>query len=236
MSEDGAGRLAVIGMGNPLRGDDGVGLAVVRAVATMADATADGRLPPGVEVVEAPGTLLDHWDLFEASRRVIIVDAVLGGRPPGTAYRIDWTTPEVGAGAGAVAAAAGTAGAEAAGGPADAVQMELTHDYDLTATLSLMHCCGISPRVTVFGVEPKTTDYSLALSPEVAAKVPVLVRAIMACVDAALDAPFDASLAVPQEATGPGRRSAASPWADVCEHAITASIGPASGEGTPLYR
>lgn len=74
--------LLVIGCGNLLAADDGVGLHVIRSLY-------DDQLPSGVTVIEAgcPGlNLLDLWDGFD---RVIIVDAVMSGAPPGTLHSFD---------------------------------------------------------------------------------------------------------------------------------------------------
>ena len=72
----------VIGCGNLLAADDGVGLHVVRSLKEC-------KLPDGVKVIEAgcPGlNLLDLWDGVE---RVILVDAVMSGAPPGTVHCFD---------------------------------------------------------------------------------------------------------------------------------------------------
>ena len=74
-------RTVVAGLGNPWRGDDGVGLAVAERLR--------GRLPSGVEVVsivDEPTRLLDAF----AAETVIVVDAVAAPEPvPGTVHRID---------------------------------------------------------------------------------------------------------------------------------------------------
>ena len=65
----------VLGVGNPDRGDDGIGPHVARRVAALA--------LPGVRVVERvePTDLPDAW---EDAETVVIVDAAHTGRPPGT--------------------------------------------------------------------------------------------------------------------------------------------------------
>jgi hydrogenase maturation protease len=71
----------VIGVGNPYRSDDRVGLDVARALR--------GRLPAGVDVVERegePAGLIDAWD---GATAVWLVDAVSSGDPPGTVHRFE---------------------------------------------------------------------------------------------------------------------------------------------------
>lgn len=68
------GRVRVLGCGNVLAGDDGVGVEVVRALKRE-------EFPPEVELVEAgvPGLLL--LELLLGAEKVIIVDAVEKGEP-----------------------------------------------------------------------------------------------------------------------------------------------------------
>ena len=73
--------VAVIGVGNPFRRDDGVGLEVVRRAAE--------RLPDGVPVVEVdgePARLLDAWTGADAA---VVVDAVRSDAAAGTVHRFE---------------------------------------------------------------------------------------------------------------------------------------------------
>jgi hydrogenase maturation protease len=70
------GRVVVVGVGNELRGDDAVGLAVVRALRS--------RLPPGVETVEAHGEMGELLDAWDDADLAVVVDAVSAGLVPGT--------------------------------------------------------------------------------------------------------------------------------------------------------
>ena len=71
-------RIVLIGVGNPWRGDDGVGRAVVEV--------AVDRLGPDVGYVEAdgePGRLIDAWTDADLA---VVVDAVRSGAAPGTIH------------------------------------------------------------------------------------------------------------------------------------------------------
>lgn len=77
--------VVVVGCGNELVPGDELGLRVVRRLI--------GRrltLPPGItlKVVEAGTPGLDLLYLLEGSDKAVIVDAVLGGGPPGRVYRL----------------------------------------------------------------------------------------------------------------------------------------------------
>lgn len=65
----------VVGLGQPERGDDGIGPAVAGQVGSLG--------LPDVRVVERaePAGLLDTW---AGARLVVVADAVRSGRPPGT--------------------------------------------------------------------------------------------------------------------------------------------------------
>jgi hydrogenase maturation protease len=79
-----AGGVLVLGIGNALRGDDGVGPRVIDALARAA-ADGDSEALPEGTVLRDGGTA-GIGLLFEvvAARRVIVVDAVAPGRAPGT--------------------------------------------------------------------------------------------------------------------------------------------------------
>ena len=76
-------RIAVVGVGNILMGDEGIGVKVVEELRKE-------RLPEGVELFDG-GTafhvLVDDLIDFD---KLIIVDAVLGGESPGTIYRFEF--------------------------------------------------------------------------------------------------------------------------------------------------
>lgn len=75
-----AARTLVAGFGNELRGDDGFGVAVIRALAQAA-------IPPHVELIEVgTGGIRLAQELLGRYDRLIIVDAMHGGRAPGTLY------------------------------------------------------------------------------------------------------------------------------------------------------
>jgi hydrogenase maturation protease len=74
-------RTLVLGVGNVLLQDEGVGVHVVRAL---------GREPPPshVSVLEIGTAFLDALAEIEQAERIIIVDAMHGGEAPGTIYRV----------------------------------------------------------------------------------------------------------------------------------------------------
>lgn len=77
-AEDLRGQTVVLGIGNTLMGDDGVGAAVVRRLAeTGCDAV----------LLERPTADLGLLRLFRSGARIFVVDAVACGGPPGAIFR-----------------------------------------------------------------------------------------------------------------------------------------------------
>jgi hydrogenase maturation protease len=71
----------ILGIGNLLLCDEGVGVHIVRSLAQL-------NLPPGVTVVEAGTAFLDALPEIAQADRILIVDAMEGGGAPGTVYRV----------------------------------------------------------------------------------------------------------------------------------------------------
>lgn len=81
MSQQGAVRVLVVGLGNLLLSDDGVGVHAVREL--MKDP------PPNSTPVDVGTAVLDALHLLEGAGAVVAIDAVDFGKPPATLYRFD---------------------------------------------------------------------------------------------------------------------------------------------------
>lgn len=68
-----SGRVLVIGVGNPLRGDDGIGPAAVEALR--------GRVPQDTVLVVSDGEPARMLDLWRGADTVVVVEACGHGRP-----------------------------------------------------------------------------------------------------------------------------------------------------------
>ncbi len=76
-------RRGIIGVGNVLRSDDGIGPAVIKKLREY-------RLPPDVELYDAGLCMLPLLPEIFRLEKAIIIDAVQGGGSAGEIYRIDW--------------------------------------------------------------------------------------------------------------------------------------------------
>jgi hydrogenase maturation protease len=77
-------RTLVLGMGNPILSDDGFGLVVADRLLAL-------PLPDGVQVIKSEVAGLRLLELMKDFDKVIIVDALQGGRTPGDIVRFDGT-------------------------------------------------------------------------------------------------------------------------------------------------
>jgi hydrogenase maturation protease len=145
------GDVLVLGIGNVLLCDEGVGPAVVRELA------AEGPWPPQVRLVDG-GTLGTRLlPLLEGARALIVVDAVASGSLPGSVLRFDWD--------------------ECGNGNRPS---RLAHDAGVAALLDQARVLGIAPpSVTIIGVEPADAATSgTGLSPAVAAQLGEVKRLV----------------------------------------------------------
>jgi hydrogenase maturation protease len=73
-------RVVVIGLGNPWRGDDGAGWAVVGAVRA--------GVAGGADLLELDGETARIIDAWDGAHLAVVVDAVQTGAVPGTLHRL----------------------------------------------------------------------------------------------------------------------------------------------------
>jgi len=141
--------MRVIGVGNILLCDEGIGVHVVRELSSRGE-------PPDMEYVDggvAGATLLN---LVEGEERVVLVDAVDAPFPPGTVVRM---TPDEVIGSGA---------------PPWSL-----HDLNLADTLGMMRLRETLPEMILLGVVPADIEtYSLELSVPLAARFGEIVEKV----------------------------------------------------------
>jgi hydrogenase maturation protease len=140
----------VIGLGNPLRGDDGVGVQVAELLAGQA-------LPDGVEVVDGGTGGLDLVNLMEGWPRVILIDAAHVDGSPGEFVRFTPDETRL----------------------LDETEHVSIHEAGLGDALLLAQVLGVLPgEVVIYGVQPATLEWRRGLSPQVEAALPALVAAV----------------------------------------------------------
>lgn len=143
--------LLVLGLGNVLCGDDGLGVAAVERLQR------DYDLPPGARVLDG-GTLgMTLLGYFEAGDDVILVDAIRAEGPPGTFVRLE--------------------GDAVAPAVRDRLSCHQIGVHDLLDGLRLL---GAFPRrLVLLGLVPESIELELGLTPDVAAALPDLITAVV---------------------------------------------------------
>ena len=144
-------KTVVLGTGNELFKDEGVGVHVSRILQT--------KLSPSsgdIGVIDG-GTSPDIWSLIDGADKLIIVDAVRGGCEPGTIYR--FTPQQI---------------------VAERAIITSVHQMGILENLSLMELVGGKPKETIIiGVEPKELEPGLELSPELQRRLPKIIQTVL---------------------------------------------------------
>jgi hydrogenase maturation protease len=142
-------RIAVVGVGNLLLKDEGIGIHVVRALQ-------ESSLPDGVVAIDG-GTSPDVLDYLEPADKLVIIDAAEAGGVPGAIYRFrpDDLTLETG----------------------EAISLHELGLVSSLKMMSLLG--KTPPEVIIIGIQPKEIEWGMELSPELREKVPEIVRAVL---------------------------------------------------------
>lgn len=126
--------LLVLGLGNILMSDDGLG---IKAVEILKQQT----WPEQVLIRESGSTLFHYFDEICRAKTLYIVDAVHGGKPPGTVYYFPLLQAS------------------------SFKQTYCEHDATLLQIIELArHITGLPKKVIIFGIEPHSLDLGFNLS------------------------------------------------------------------------
>lgn len=144
-----SGRAVVLGIGNILLCDEGVGVRAVEAL------RAGYEVPPGLSLIDGGTSAMELLDDLEGLELLIVLDAVRAGRGPGTLVALRGTEVPV------------------------FFRARLSpHQVGLAEVLATLDLLGRAPRATVvLGVEPASLATRLGLTEAVEARVPELVLA-----------------------------------------------------------
>ena len=146
----------VLGLGNPLLGDEGIGVRVVGELREL-------ELPDGVELADGGTSGLGLIGLMEGYQRVIIVDAADMGRPPGCVVRFTPSEAQF---------------------KTEETPLSL-HQMGLVETLALAEALEVAPaEVVIIGIQPGQMEGVVGLSPEVEGAIPQVIRMVLDELDA----------------------------------------------------
>jgi len=131
-------KIVVLGVGNSLLKDEGVGIHVIQKLREM-------EIGEGVELIEGGTSILDFVASMENISKLIIVDALKLGGDPGKTYKIFVDEDLVKGGK----------------------DITSLHQIGVLETLALAKKIGELPPIVIIGIEPKDIGYGLELSPEI---------------------------------------------------------------------
>jgi len=154
-------RITILGVGNILLKDEGVGVRVVEYLARRYD------FPENVQIVDGGVLGVRLLGVIGNTDFLIVVDAVCNRSAPGTLYRL--ADDQV---------------------PRRVLAKQSMHQLDLPEVLALCTAIDQNPQVVVVGVEPQDiTTMDVELTSTIAARVPDLAAMVLAELDA-LAVPF----------------------------------------------
>jgi len=141
--------IAVLGIGNPLCSDDGIGIRIIQEMY-------NSGMYKTIDLIDG-GTSPDLLSLLdEKVERLIIVDALKGGKKPGSIYRLVITDENI----------------------AEESPVSL-HGLGVLDSLKMMKRLDLHrPEVIIVGIEPVDISHSLKLSPLLEALIPDIIYAV----------------------------------------------------------
>ena len=143
-------RIVVIGLGNLIRSDDGVGVHAALRLMT------DPRVPAGVEVIDGGTQGLNLLPVIAGATHIVAIDAVNTGVAPGKVLRYEMAQLQALPGSPSV------------------------HQIGFADLLEALRWLDKSiPNMVLIGVQPEVTGWGAKLSPAVEAALPRLVETVL---------------------------------------------------------
>ncbi len=158
-----AGRVVIVGVGNPERGDDGVGPAVLRELRAR-------PMPDQLSLVHCDDPL-EVMELFSETEMAAVVDAIAGVPVAGTVLRFDVSTSAL---------------------PVE-LSIGSTHAIGVAQVIELARALGlVPPRLVVYGIVGSAFAIGETLSAGVERAIRTVADAVLAeaCMWLSLDAPI----------------------------------------------
>ncbi len=160
------GRILVLGLGNILLRDEGVGVHVAAELQKQ-------DLPSNVEVIDGGTASLDVLLLAQGVEKLVVIDALRAGKEAGTIYKARLRTEE-----------------------RDKLERIFSgdsklslHQMGLLDALTAAEKLNCAPKeIVIIGVEPKKMDWGLELTDEVKQRVPEIINIVLKEIEDAVHA------------------------------------------------
>ena len=138
----------IIGIGNILLQDDGVGVHVIKQLENE-------KLPSTIELVDGGTSTLDTLGFFLDFKKVIVVDCLRAGLKPGTIYKIK---PE-----------------DIKNYQKENLSI---HDVQILDVARMANMMNKYPEVVIFGIEPEKIALDLEMTEIMVSKIPEIISNI----------------------------------------------------------
>lgn len=138
--------VVVIGIGNILQRDDGVGIHVVKQLENEG-------LPPTIELIDGGTSTLSMLSYFMDYKKVIVIDSLKGGLEPGTVYKI---RPE-----------------DITNYKKENLSI---HDVQILDVVKMANMMGSFPEVVIYGIEPKEICFDLEMTDIMKSRIPEVIQ------------------------------------------------------------
>ena len=143
-------KIVVIGIGNLLLMDEGVGVHTINELEKH-------DLPRSIEIYDGGTGGFKLIDLMHEAKRVIFIDAVETGKAPGTVK---------------------TFSSEDVHSIYHRKKYSL-HDTDLLEVIKMTELLEVSPKIEILGIQPKTINYGTTLSKELKDSMSNIINTVL---------------------------------------------------------
>jgi hydrogenase maturation protease len=151
MNQETGVRTLVLGIGNLLIGDEGVGCKTVEELSRRY------TMPPGVECVDGGTAGFELLSMIDNKEHVILIDALRNDMEPGTVVMVEGEHV-----------------------PKAFLARTTPHQLGICDVLAAAQLCDTMPKqLTLFGIEPKQMDVGIGLSPQVEAGMEKIISAVV---------------------------------------------------------
>ena len=142
-------KILIVGIGNLLCRDEGIGVHVIQAMEKM-------ELPGHIELLDIGTSTMDLISYLNEVKKLIVIDAMRAGGDPGTIYKCkprDLLPKD--------------------GGPIS------LHEIGLLETLGMAKKLGMEIETVIVGVEPEIMGWGIELTQKVKNKIPLIIEAVL---------------------------------------------------------
>jgi len=151
------GRILVLGLGNILLKDEGVGVHIAQMLQELA-------LSHNVEVVDGGTASLDVLLLAPGIEKLVVIDALRAGKEAGTIYKARLKSEE-------------RDKLEQIFSSGSRISLHQVGLIDALAIAEKMNCA--PKEIAIIGIEPKKIDCGLELTDEVKQKIPEIINTVL---------------------------------------------------------